>query len=75
MGMVLFNMVDTKSHSLNYRRTISLRHSDGSFKDLGRVEGDSSYIETIRRLLSHSACHHRYISQYELSLNVQLPPY
>ncbi|KAJ5782521.1 hypothetical protein N7457_004295 [Penicillium paradoxum] len=39
------------------RDSISLRHPDGSFEDLGRVEGDSSYIETIKRLSSRTACH------------------
>ncbi|KGO52914.1 hypothetical protein PEX2_048130 [Penicillium expansum] len=37
--------------------TISLRHSDGSFEDLARVEGDSSYIEMMRRLSSPAASH------------------
>ncbi|CAI7648857.1 unnamed protein product [Penicillium manginii] len=36
---------------------ISLRHADGSFEDLGRVDGDSSYIEMIKRLSSRAAQH------------------
>lgn len=53
-------------HESVYRRTISLRHSDGSFEDLGRIEGDSSYIKTMRRLSSRAASHPRYIFQSEL---------
>ena len=56
-------------------RTISLRHSDSSFEDLGHVDGDFSYIAMIRRLSSRAACHPRYTSQSELFPNIQLPPY
>ncbi|KAJ5976549.1 hypothetical protein N7481_010256 [Penicillium waksmanii] len=46
-----------KSRSQVYCRTISLRHPDGSFEDVGRIEGDSSYLEMIKRLSSHAASH------------------
>jgi hypothetical protein len=75
MGMMLPTLVELKSHSQPYRRTIALRHADGSFEDLGRVEGDSSYVEIIKRLSSLAACHPRYIPPSELFPNIRRLPY
>jgi hypothetical protein len=49
------------NHTHKFLRVISLRHADGSFEDLGRVDGDSSYIEMIKRLSSRAAQHAWYI--------------
>jgi hypothetical protein len=37
--------------------TFSARYSDGSFKDLGRVEAHGSYIELMERLSLPSSSH------------------
>jgi hypothetical protein len=59
--------------------TISIRSNDGSFKDLGRVDGNEKYLQMMRRLSSPSAQHPSYV--YSSCVNEQLwltpysPPY
>ncbi|EHL00158.1 hypothetical protein M7I_3926 [Glarea lozoyensis 74030] len=40
-------------------RTLSLRNPDGSFEDIGRVEGSDEYISMMKRLSAPSAKHIR----------------
>lgn len=35
--------------------TVSIRHDDGSFEDIGCVDGDKHYVEMMRRFSTSSA--------------------
>lgn len=41
--------------------TVSSRAPDGSFKDLGRIEGSEEYVDLIRRFTSWDTAHPRYV--------------
>jgi hypothetical protein len=41
--------------------TVSLRNEDGSFTDLGRIEGSLEYTKLMRRLASQESWHLRYV--------------
>jgi hypothetical protein len=41
--------------------TVSRRHSNGTFDDLGHIEALGDYVELVRRLTSWSSEHPRYV--------------
>ncbi|KAF2677980.1 hypothetical protein K458DRAFT_349337 [Lentithecium fluviatile CBS 122367] len=47
------------SVSANYG-TVSIRHEDGSFEDIGRIEADRSYVDMIQRCALPSSGHAAY---------------
>lgn len=55
--------------------TISVRCNDGSFKDLGRVDGDGKYLELMRRLSSPSSQHPSYVYSSCVNDQLWLTPY
>jgi hypothetical protein len=41
--------------------TVSIRHDDGSFEDIGRVEGNQVYVNMMQRFCQPNSAHPAYI--------------
>ena len=54
---------------------IFVRSDGGSFKDLGRVDGDGKYLEMMRRFSSPSAKHPSYVYSSCVNEQIWLTPY
>ena len=42
---------------------IAIRHPDGTFSDLGRIDGDEQYIGMMKRLSSPNSQHPRFVAR------------
>lgn len=42
--------------------TVSIRHEDGSFEDIGRIEADRNYVDMMQRCSLPSSAHAAYVS-------------
>jgi hypothetical protein len=50
--------------------TVSIRRSDGSFTDIGRVDGDQIYVDMMRRFSLLSSEHPAYVFPYYFSKEI-----